>query len=323
MGLNFYLVIIYGYILIALLLGYICNRDRRDPKTWLGTHPILSKAMLAALGLSIIALLYIRFVEPNWLRVHRVTIPIAGLKQPLRIAVIADLHVGDYKKEAWIQKVTKTITTLKPDLVVLAGDYTVNDGSVDDESRYLGPLQQLAKQFPIYAVMGNHEYGYLGYGYQQTYDKSDLIRKRFKDFKIPLLINQLTCPTVQKQRICLFGNDDVYRQQLDFSGLKKWDQKIPLIQISHNPDGILFWPKNLKKPSLEIAGHTHGGQLWLPVIGPLATVDVRLGTHFYRGLNYWQTTPIFTTVGISESGAPIRLLTRPEVGLITLIPKAK
>ncbi len=323
MELNFYLVILYGYLLIAVLLGYVFNRDRRNPTTWLGKRRLLSLVLLVCLDLSIAGVIYIRFIEPNWLRVHEVTIPVAGLKQPLRVAVIADLHVGEYKKEAWIQKVVKTIIQQNPDLVVLAGDYTVNHGSVEDESQYLAPLQNLAEKFPVYAVMGNHEYGYLGYDYQTNYDKSNFIRKRFKDFRISLLINQLECPKIKNEIICLFGNDDVYRQQFDWSDLKTWNQTTPLIQISHNPDGILFWPKDLKLPSLEIAAHTHGGQLWLPVIGPLGGVQMRLGTQFYRWLNYWNGMPIFTTVGTSESGAPLRLLTPPEVAILTLTPATK
>ena len=320
MRLNFYLIILYGYVVMALLLGYVFNRDRRNPQTFLGKRPWLAMALLAGVAGSIVLVGYVRFIEPNWLRGHSETIKIQGLKKPLRVAVVADLHVGDYKNEAWIQKVTDTIIKLQPDLVILAGDYTVNDGNPGDESAHLTPLKQLVGKFPIYAIMGNHEYGYVGYGVPLNYDKSDFIRGRFAGFKIPLLVNQLVCPTLQKQTICLFGNDDIYRQQLDFSDLKAWDQTTPLIQISHNPDGILFWPSEFKKPNLEIAAHTHGGQLWLPFIGPLGIVDVRLGTGFYRWLNYWNTIPIFTTVGTSESGAPLRLLTPPEVALLTLIP---
>ncbi len=325
MDLNFYLIIVYGYILIAGLLFYFFNRDRKNKNVFLGRHPRLAFILLTLLSLSIITALYSRFIEPNWLHVKRVTIPVAGLTAPLKVAVIADLHVGEYKKTAWIQKVTNTITRLKPDLVIMAGDYTVNDGSVADESIYLAPLKEVATKFPTFAILGNHEYGYRGYGYQSNYDKSNFVRARFKTLKIPLLVNALECPKIQGQIICLFGQDDVYREQFDFSALQQWAQldellHVPLINISHNPDGILYWPNDLKKPSLEISGHTHGGQLWLPWFGPLGRVDVRLGTMVYRWLNYWQGIPIFTTVGTSESGAPLRLFTPPEVAILNLIP---
>ncbi len=320
MDLNPYLIILYGGIGVLALLAYFFNRDRKNKRSWLGRRPLLAYGLLVVIGLIIVLGIYVRFIEPNWLRVHRVSIPINGIKEPVRVVVVSDLHAGEHKREAWIQKVVTTILSINPDLVLLAGDYTVNEG-VEDESVYLSPLRALAEKLPVYAVLGNHEYGYRAYDYQTNYDKSTLVSARLAELNVPLLVNELECPTIKQQVICLFGMDEVYRQQFDFSALKKWPPHTPLIQISHNPDGILFWPKDLPLPDLEVSGHTHGGQLWLPWLGPLGQVESRLGTGFYRWLNFWNKVPIFTTVGTSESGAPLRLFTPPEVAVITLEPQ--
>lgn len=317
---NFYTTILYGLIVLALFLLYVFNRDRRDKKTLLGRYPALAWVLQILLIAGIVLALYVRFVEPNILRTKEQIITLSGLKEPLTVAVIADLHVGTHKKAAWTQKVVKHIQSLHPDLVLIAGDNIANDGTVEDETIHLLPLREIADQYPTYGIMGNHEYGYLAYGYQSNGDKSGVTRARFQELGIPLLVNQLKCIRLKGQELCLFGNDDVYRQQLDFSELKKWNKKSPLIQISHNPDGIIYWPDNLPQPSLEVSGHTHGGQLWLPFLGPLGRVDVRLGPAYYRWLNYYGNTPVFTTVGVGESGGPIRLFTPPEVALLHLTP---
>lgn len=316
---SFYLIILYGLILEVSIFIYIFYRDSKNNKTFLGQHRILAKSLIVILSLGIVTLLYARLVEPNILRIHSQEITIPKLSHPLTIAFVSDIHVGDEKKEGSVAKIIQKIQSVHPDIIILGGDYIVNSGTTKDESIYLTPLKQLAEKYPTFAVMGNHEYGYNRYDYPITGDKSEFVKKRFSELGIRLLINNLVCPTIQEQKICLFGNDDVYKKNFNFDELKNWDETIPLIQISHNPDGILYWPEGKQKPDLELAGHTHGGQIWLPLIGPLGKVDARIGTNYYRGLNYWQNIPIFTSVGAGESGVGLRFLTPPEITVITLV----
>ena len=67
-----------------------------------------------------------------------------------------------------------------------------------------------------------------------------------------------------------------------------------------------------------MAGHTHGGQIYLPFLGPIGDAGVVLGKKYYRGLNYFENTPIYTSVGLGESGGPIRFMTPPELSIINL-----
>lgn len=328
MEINIFTIFIYGYILVASILIYIFNRDRRNNTVFLGKHPKLTLSFISILSIGIVLALYSRFIEPYWLNVTHTTITItptatgeARLKKPVTLVLISDLHVGDHKKTAWIQKVVNEIKKIEPDLVLLGGDYTVNHGTITDETTYLEPLAELPKLFPTYYVMGNHEYGLYARGFQLNPDKSDFIKKRMADFKITLLLNNFDCPEINQQTMCLFGMDDVYKENFNFSTLTTWNTTTPMILISHNPDGILYWPGNLQKPDLVLAGHTHGGQIYLPFFGPLGRVEVLLGPQYYRGLNYYEKTPVYTTVGLAESGGPIRFWSRPEVSAITLTPQ--
>jgi predicted MPP superfamily phosphohydrolase len=179
-------------------------------------------------------------------------------------------------------------------------------------------IQGLVGNFPIYYIMGNHEYGLYSRGFRLNSDQSTNVKNRMEEIGIPLLRNDLACPEIKGRALCIFGNDDVYTENRDFTALEHWTTSTPLILVSHNPDAILYWPKELKKPDLELAGHTHGGQIYLPFIGPLGRVEVFLGAKYYRGLNYYNEVPIYTSIGLGESGGPIRFWSRPEITVLKI-----
>jgi len=321
---NFYLVVIYGYTLIAVLLIYFINRDRTKPELFFGKHRNLSWALIGVLLLGIVAGIDARWVEINLLSSTKKSITVSGLKRPLTIAFLSDIHAGEHKKTAWVEKVAKKIETINPDLVLFGGDFIVNFGSTVDESQYLEPLRQLVGKFPMYYVVGNHEYGVgiiLKTGQREYHgDHSQEVMSRMKAIGIPLLRNELVCPEIKGEKICLYGVDEVWSGKMSFAPLAAWDKKTPLVLLAHNPDALLYWPEEIRYPDLELAGHTHGGQIRLPFIGPLGEADVRLGKNYYKGLNYWNGVAVFTTVGVSESGGPIRFLNPPEIAVITLTP---
>ena len=123
---------------------------------------------------------------------------------------------------------------------------------------------------------------------------------------------------VREQKICLYGIDDIWYKQPTFKQLPTSATSTPLIFLTHNPDGILYWPENKQKPDLVLSGHSHGGQILLPFIGPLGNPGIGLGVQYYKGLNYYKNIPIFTSTGIGESGGPIRLFVPPEIAIIEL-----
>lgn len=319
---NFYNIIIYGYFIIAALLIYFVNRDRTKPELFFGKHQKLSWLAIGLLVVGIIAAIDTHFVEPNSLVVTRQQVSVTGIAAPVKIAFIADLHVGGEKKAAWIEKLVKNIEKISPDLVLLGGDYIVNFGPTEDESQYLEPLRNLVGKYPIFYVLGNHEYGQsfdLKTGiYENFGDHTREVISRMQDIGIPLLRNDLICPQIKNQKLCIFGVDDVWSRKMNFDNLKLWSGNEPLILLTHNPDAILSYPTNFNKPVLELAAHTHGGQIRLPFIGPLGDADVRLGREYYKGLKTWENIPIFVTVGVAETGGSIRFLNPPEIAVITL-----
>lgn len=322
---NFLLIIIFGYVLVAIILIALFWRDQKNIKHFLGKKPWLAKTAISILSIGILVALSSVFVYPNVLITNYQEIKLNKLTTPINVALITDIQVGNHKKAAWVEKIIKNIDQIKPDLILLGGDLIDNEFTFEDESQYLEPLAKLVGNYPIYAIMGNHEYG-IGSKTRknsdwQTGDRSEDVVTRLKKINIPLLRNQLVCPEIKNQPICIFGIDDIWSRPTNFDELKNYNSSTaPIIFLTHNPDGILRWPQNQPPPDLVLAGHTHGGQVWIPGWGPLGLTDVDLGTDYYRGLNYWNNIPIFTSVGVGESAAPVRFWVTPEIAVIKIKP---
>ncbi len=322
---NFLLIIIFGYILVATILIVLFWRDLKNTKHFLSRMPLLTKTLIGILSIGILMALSSIFVYPNILIINPEEIKLNKITQPLNIALITDIQVGNHKKAAWVEKIVKKINEEKPDLILLGGDLIDNEFAHEDESQYLEPLAQLVGNYPIYAIMGNHEYG-IGNKTRnndswQTGDRSEELVARLKKLNIPLLRNQLVCPEIKNQQICIFGIDDIWSRPTNFDELKNYTSSTaPLLFLTHNPDGILYWPKDRLPPDLVLAGHTHGGQVWIPGWGPLGLAGVDLGPNYYRGLNYYNNVPIYTSVGAGESAGPVRFWVTPEIVIIKLKP---
>jgi hypothetical protein len=350
---NFFSIIIYGYIIVAAILIYFLFRDQRDKARFFGQYKIVAWLIISILILGIITALYTRFVEPFYININNTPItlftknklsqqikgidpvfaPRLGNVPPLadhllspasqiKIVLITDIQIGNHKKTDWMKKIVKKIEKINPDLIIFGGDLIDNEGIFEDESQYLEPLKKLVGKYQMYYILGNHEYG-IGSAVKTasmywTGDRSIELMARMEKIGIPLLRDTLTCPLIKEQKICLYGIDDIWYKQPTFSQLPSTTTSTPLIFLTHNPDGILYWPKNKQKPDLVLSGHSHGGQIWLPFIGPLGNPGIGLGVKYYKSLNYYNNIPIFTSTGIGESGGPVRLFVPPEIVVLEL-----
>ncbi len=322
---NYYSIVIYGYILLAGYLIFIIARDIKITGIFFNRHKLLSYIAVIIMTTGILAAFNAHLIEPWTIKTTTTKITSSKLSQSIKIAFISDIQVGNHKKSAWVEKIVERINQERPDLILLGGDQIDNEGNPEDESVYLEPLQALAEKYPIYAVLGNHEYGignqvkddpryWLG-------DRSRELIERFQKISIPLLRNEIVCPKIKQQIICIYGADDPWGATVEYTNLNKWDQISPIILLTHNPDAIISWPTNTKQPDLVLAGHTHGGQVYLPIVGPLGEAGINLPDQFYRGLNHYNNTPIYTTVGLGESGGAVRFWTLPEIVMVNLKPQ--
>ncbi|MEK7624917.1 MAG: metallophosphoesterase [Patescibacteria group bacterium] len=285
-----------------------------------------SEILSAILWISLAGLFYAH-LEPYFLKINKINFKISGIKMPVKIVFIADLQIRKPKGAGFLRRVIKQIINLKPDLVLIGGDLISNEGATtNSEIVALAELAKLADKFPACAVLGNHEYG-LDYDEKKKAprslfgDRHTEVEEALKNIKVKLLKNTLIGFTLNNQYLELFGTDDLWGGVTDWGNLRSEKKEAPLLVLSHNPDAIRTYPNDLKRPILFLSGHTHGGQIRLPFIGPLGNAKLKLGKKFYQGYFVLNNIPLFITHGLGESMFAMRLLSPPEIVEITLLPE--
>ena len=226
------------------------------------------------------------------------------IDQPFRILLISDTHVqAPDMTPARLTGILTRLDRLRPDLVLLAGDYQATKifgGHSPTIREALAPFQSLHPRLGTVAVLGNHD-GPAG----------PTAKKTFAAFGITVLTDEA------KQ----FGPVAVggiwHRPRLTFRKLKPLAG--PRIALSHRPDPVKYAPPWF---DLFLAGHTHCGQIVLPVAGPLFTGS-DLPRQHTCGEFQIAGEPLIVTAGLGTSHLPLRLGAPPDVWLITLLPEPR
>lgn len=276
-----------------------------------------------ASGLWSAAFLYGCAVEPQLITVTTIRIQ-ADIRQPLRIALLSDLHMGAYKGADYLQRVVQRTNALVPDIVLLAGDYVLGDTPADQAAAALAPLKELHPAAGTYGVLGNHDHGlFRAFGGLHTpvHDPSGTLAKALEQAGVTVLDNANEIVTLGTDKLAIAGIEDRWMPDSDVRGaLANIPKGIPIILIAHNPDVVLD-PQS-GSASIIVAGHTHGGQIRLPGLGPVPRLPTRLGRVFDQGLfRIHNNTDLVITRGVGESGPRMRLFAPPEILLLELEPK--
>jgi hypothetical protein len=267
---------------------------------------LLGLLFLAAVGLA----LYAGWIEPSSLRISAYTVSQPSpLLKGLKIAVISDLHGGaPYIDTAKIDQVAAMTNDAKPDLILLTGDYVITEvmgGRYMPIDTILAHLKALHAPLGIYAVMGNHD----------RWDDGDHIARAFAKAGIPLLENRSMMLPPPRNGIAVVGLGDrssrgpqVNKSLAGVTG--------PALCFVHSPD---VFPRLPPTCAVTIAGHTHGGQVWLPFLGRPAVAGVsRFGQRYAIGATYENNKLLFVSSGIGTSALPLRFGVPPEISLLTL-----
>lgn len=303
-------------ILILLALALACAwrcRATKEPK-------ILALGFISLLGA--VAGIDAVFVEPNILTVKQTSLIINKFSRPVKIALLGDPHAGPYVSQALVKKAANKIIAQNPDLVLLSGDYFFED-EFEKYQNYLDPLQELSKKYPVYAVLGNHEYGlaYNTHAFIYGEAKHELIADKLRSLGIKVLINEAVDLDVKGQKLKLVGAHELWlvsskRLRELFGLFGRAEAESAVIVLAHNPDLIYELPPG--KIDVFLAGHTHGGQVRLPFIGALGDSWNRLPKKFYKGLSRWGKTQMFVTSGIGESGFGVRFFNPPQIDILEI-----
>ncbi|WP_420440891.1 metallophosphoesterase [Candidatus Poriferisodalis sp.] len=264
---------------------------------------------------------YATHVEPFWLKVDAVELAVEGVNEPIRIGVLADLQttaIGDYERNA-----TERLLGFGPDIVVLPGDLYQFDAELLDERapQFTQLIERIVDEVPlVYLVSGNTD---TVAGLRQITAGTGA---RVLDNEIDTF--ELNGVSVSIGGTTLFGDDAAARrmaQQLvsdeQAAGGQAGDSQAGVrILLGHKPDAIEL--VRTMPVHLLVAGHTHGGQVSLPIFGPPLTLS-NVPRHIAAGgLNELDGTPIYVSTGVGRErgNAPqLRLGARPSIGIIDLV----
>ena len=250
--------------------------------------------------------------EPASLRLTHYDVALeAPALHGLKIAVISDLHGGaPFIDEGKIDQVVAIANAAHPDLILLTGDYVIQGvlgGRRMPIQTIVAHLKPLSAPLGVYAVIGNHD----------RWKSVSEITRAFERGGIPVLENA----PVQFRRggrvITLVGIGDHYSGGSDvvqaFAGVPK---DAAALCFTHSPD---VFPELPKTCALTIAGHTHGGQVWLPFLGRIAVAfQSAYGQRYAIGVIREKGKSLFVSPGIGTSAMPVRFMVPPEVSLVTI-----
>ncbi len=247
--------------------------------------------------------------EPRRLvtRVETISLP-CWTSDPLLLGIVSDLHIGSPGTGIrQLERVVETLNAGRPDAVLLLGDFVIQ-GVVG--GRFISPemvAEQLGKlQAPlgVYAVLGNHDW----------WLDAPRVARALKGAGIPVLDDEAVGLRVDSG-VWLAGISDFWEGKHDVDrALSRIAGDGPIVAMTHNPD---VFPAVPARVCLTVAGHTHGGQVALPVIGR-PVVPSRYGQRYAAGHIDEDGRHMFVTSGVGNSIAPVRFRVPPEVLLLRI-----
>ncbi|MEJ2551085.1 MAG: metallophosphoesterase [Anaerolineales bacterium] len=277
------------------LIGVTIVARRRNRKSLSGLSAVLTIC-------TVLVGVYAFLIEPHWLKTTRVTIRTDKLASPIRLAVIADVQTdrpGKYE-----QHVFELVADEHPDLILFAGDYL----HISDEDDYLAAKEKLnalllraGLEAPLgmYAVRGNVDWG----DWDEIFAGTPVVPIEVTSTRNlgPVVLTGMTLTDSGNPGFSLPGQAKYH------------------IAVGHKPDYSL----GEVNADLLIAGHTHGGQVRLPLIGPIFTLS-RVPRAWAAGIT--QIAPgqyliVSRGIGMERGNAPrLRFLCRPELLIVDLLP---
>jgi predicted MPP superfamily phosphohydrolase len=274
---------------------------RRSFFKWMGALGVTTGAAVAGIS-------YSYNVEPHQIQVERLQIQLPrlpGAFDGLTIAHLSDLHLGPYVTAEHLLTAARITNELRADAIVLTGDL------VNSSWHYIEPCAEILKRFQaplgVYAVLGNHDYwvGFL-----------NLMLRSVAASGVKLLRNEAVPIIRGSSTLYLVGIDDLWLRLANIGrALESVPDNACKIALMHEPDFADIAAQ--AEIDLQLSGHSHGGQVRLPGIGPL--ILPKYGEKYPMGLyRIGNFTRLYTTRGVGVLPPGVRFNCPPEITHITL-----
>ena len=260
-------------------------------------RPLLAGTLF---GLAVAISLY-GMVNARFIRIRRIPVQLPGLPESWRgrtALVVSDLHLGHINGPGFSRRIVALAARLNPEIIFFPGDFF--DGGMTDAAALAAPFRALAPPFGSYFSTGNHE----GFGNAGHYGKV------LTSIGIRVLTNEKV--TIDGLQILGVSNGDSgspIRLRATLESLALVPSQASIL-LNHVPNHLPILEQ--AGISLQISGHTHGGQLL-----PFTWFTRYAFGRFTYGLQRFGALQVYTSSGAGTWGPPMRVGTRPEIVLIT------
>lgn len=285
----------------------------------------LRATLVVLLFLFATLLVWAFWLEPSSLTVQHVSLSVPRWHEEhrgLKFAVLTDLHVGSpYMGLDKLRRVVELTNEERPDVILLLGDFVIGNkkehggasggvlaGTFVEPEPIAAELKNLRAPLGVYAVLGNHDWWYDGVRITRAFEGAGLV----------VLENRAVRVESGGRAFWLAGIADLWTRKPDIEGtLKQVTDEEPVLLFTHNPD---IFPDVPPRVSLTLAGHTHGGQVNLPLIGR-PVVPSRFGQRYAFGHVVEQGRNLYVSGGVGTSIIPARFRVPPEIVVLSLEPE--
>lgn len=262
--------------------------------------------------LGILALGWGVAIEPGLLTVQEAKIETANWpadRKPVRVLLISDVHAGaPHINLDYIDDVVTRSNSLRPDLILLLGDYVINQVVGGD---FIAPettftrLAGLKARYGVVAVLGNQDWWFDG----------GRVRRALENEGITVLENQALRLETSDGAFWLAGIADDMTRRPDVSGtMAQITDDAPVFLVAHNT--AVFFEAS-ERVAVTFAGHSHGGQVYIPWLGAIV-VPSRSPLRWAYGHIHESGNDMYVTSGIGTSILPIRINMPPEIAIVTV-----
>lgn len=292
--------------------------EKRSDKYKVSKLKILFIIILIILILLGCIIIWSRYVSTSGLIVNEKKVINSKLPESfkgLKVVHISDIHYGKTINKKQLSKVVDKINLINPDLVVFTGDLIDKDTEIKDKliKDLADELKKINSKYGKYAVKGNHDY------------TSDSFLEIIENSNFTLLDNSYDLIYNEKNDSILISglssnikSEINYESALNYFNLEGSNKDIFSIVLMHEPDNVDELLKN-RSIDLVMSGHSHGGQVRLPFIGPIIKINgaMKYPNEYYKVNN----TDLYVSFGLGTSTYPFRLFNKPSINFYRIYKK--
>lgn len=272
----------------------------------------LFKGILIAIICGVLVLVYSLYIEPKILVNHEYDLnkEKSGESQNIKVVQLSDIHISEDYTEKQLEKMVEKVNKLEPDIITFTGDLFDNYSKYGPVKETVEALGKLKAKYGKYSVWGNRDYGG---GASRQYENI------MRDSGFTLLKNEGVNIHIENgKKIFIGGLDDALLGNLDVdNALRKMKKDSDYkIMLMHEPDKADVLKDS--ELNLILAGHSHGGQVKIPLLKRTKTALAKKYISGFYTINEKTQLKLYVNTGIGTTRIPVRFMVPPEISIFNI-----